>query len=187
MAQTAHEMTQEHIHKCHRAPRLGATTHYLGASCRIAFITNGRPLQNTIQFMPWAVRRDRGAAANITLTRPDRLNAFTGEDILELKLLLEEISGDSTIRVVVLTVAGRAFCAGGDLYAMNMVSERPSLPDQALASMRNMVEVVELLHYIPKMTMAAVNGPCAGAGLSLAAACGMRHATCELLLARPSF
>ena len=72
--------------------------------------------------MPWAVRHDRGAAANITLTRPDRLNAFTGEDILELKFLLEEISGDSTIRVVVLTGAGRAFCAGGDLHAMNMVS-----------------------------------------------------------------
>ena len=42
--------------------------------------------------MPWAVRHDRGAAANITLTRPDRLNAFTGEDILGLKDSLEEIS-----------------------------------------------------------------------------------------------
>lgn len=132
--------------------------------------------QNTIQFMPWAVRHDRGAAASITLTRPDRLNAFTGEDILDLKDLLEEISRDSTIRVVVLTGAGRAFCAGGDLHAMNMVSAEPKLPDEALASMRNMAEVVELLHYMPKMTMAAVNGPCVGAGLSLAAACDMRIA-----------
>jgi 2-(1,2-epoxy-1,2-dihydrophenyl)acetyl-CoA isomerase len=130
--------------------------------------------QNTIHFMPWAVRHDRGAAANITLTRPDRLNAFTGEDILGLKDLLDEISRDSTIRVVVLTGAGRAFCAGGDLHAM--VSAEPSSPDEALASMRNMAEVVELLHCMPKLTMAAVNGPCAGAGLSLAAACDMRIA-----------
>ena len=68
--------------------------------------------------MPWAVRHDRGAAANITLTRPDRLNAFTGEDILGLKDSLEEISRDATIRVVVLRGAGRAFCAGGDLHAI---------------------------------------------------------------------
>ncbi len=59
---------------------------------------------------------------------------------------------------------------------MNMVSAEPSSPDEALASMRNMAEVVELLHCMPKLTMAAANGPCAGAGLSLAAACDMRIA-----------
>ena len=100
--------------------------------------------QNTIHFMPWAVRHDRGATAHH--------------------------------RVVVLAGAGRAFCAGGDLHAMNMVSAEPSSPDEALASMRNMAEVVELLHCMPKLTMAAANGPCAGAGLSLAAACDMRIA-----------
>jgi len=124
--------------------------------------------------MPWAVRHDRGAAANITLTRPERLNAFTGEDILGLKDLLEEISRDATIRVVVLRGAGRGFCAGGDMHAI--VSAEPSSPDEALASMRSMVEVVELLHSMPKLTIAAVHGPCAGAGLSLAAACDMRIA-----------
>ena len=57
-----------------------------------------------------------------------------------------------------------------------MRSAEPSSPDEALASMRSMAEVVELLHSMPKLTIAAVNGPCAGAGLSLAAACGMRIA-----------
>ena len=61
----------------------------------------------------WDVRRGRGAVANITLTRPDRLNAFTREDILELKVLLEEISRDSNIWVVALTGAGRAFAQEG--------------------------------------------------------------------------
>jgi 2-(1,2-epoxy-1,2-dihydrophenyl)acetyl-CoA isomerase len=124
--------------------------------------------------MAWAVRHDRGAAAYITLTRPERLNAFTGEDILGLKDLLEEISRDATIRVVVLRGAGRGFCAGGDMHAIG--SAEPSSPDQALASMRSMTEVVELLHSMPKLTIAAVHGPCAGAGLSLAAACDMRIA-----------
>ena len=100
--------------------------------------------------MPWAVRHDRGAAANLTLTRPDRLNAFTGQDILGLKDLLEEISRDATIRVVVLRGAGRAFCTGGDLHAI--VSVEPSSPDETLASMRSMAEVVELLHSMPKLT-----------------------------------
>ena len=126
--------------------------------------------------MTWAVRHDRGAVVGITLTRPDHLNAFTGQDILDLRALLGELSRDSSVRAVLLTGAGRAFCAGGDLHAMSNSSAEPVSSDEALVSMRRMAEVVELLHHMPKMTMAVVNGPCAGAGLSLAAACDIRIA-----------
>jgi 2-(1,2-epoxy-1,2-dihydrophenyl)acetyl-CoA isomerase len=124
----------------------------------------------------WAIRHDLDSIARITLTRPERLNAFTGEDMLAFRELLVGISRDSSVRVVLLTGAGRAFCTGGDLHAMGIPTADASSPDEAFRSMRSMAEVVELLHNMPKLTIAAVNGPCAGAGLSLAAACDTRIA-----------
>ncbi len=126
--------------------------------------------------MTWAVRHDRGAVAQVTLTRPERLNAFKAQDILELRDALEDLSCDSSIRVVLLTGAGRGFCAGGDLHAISeQTADNPSRND-AFVSMRHMAEVVELLHFMPKITIALANGACAGAGLSLALACDLRVA-----------
>ena len=126
--------------------------------------------------MEWAVRHDHGAVASITLTEPERLNAFTGEDMEALRDLLDALASNASIRAVLLTGAGRAFCSGGDVSSMGASSDRSPPPDEAVARMRRMVEVVELLHGMPKLTIAAVNGPCAGAGLSLALACDTRIA-----------
>jgi 2-(1,2-epoxy-1,2-dihydrophenyl)acetyl-CoA isomerase len=120
---------------------------------------------------PYAVRTDAGVVATVTLDRPGRLNAFTGPDIVQLRDVVAEVAEDGGVRAVVLTGAGTAFCAGGDLRAM---VEGPVEGDEPLPPMRRLVEVVELLHGMPKVTVAAIDGPCAGAGLSLATACDVR-------------
>jgi len=76
---------------------------------------------------------------------------------------------------VVLTGAGRAFTAGGDVTAMTGAAsgEAPAAPP---IDLRSIMEVSELLHGMPAVTVAAVNGPCAGAGLSFACACDLRYA-----------
>ena len=124
--------------------------------------------------MEWAIRYDHGAVGTITLTNPDRLNAFTGDDMLGLRDHLRSMASDRGIRAVILTGAGRAFCAGGDLNSV--AGAAPRAPEELFGAMREMVEVVELLSTMPKLTIAAVNGACAGAGLSLAVACDLRVA-----------
>ena len=116
-----------------------------------------------------------GPVATITLNRPDRLNAMTEELIAGVLVLLEQVSADEAIRVLVLTGAGRGFCAGGDLGAMGEFAE-PRTPGASIAQLRRLHRTTELLHEMPKPTIAAVNGPCAGAGLSWACACDLRIA-----------
>jgi 2-(1,2-epoxy-1,2-dihydrophenyl)acetyl-CoA isomerase len=79
------------------------------------------------------------------------------------------------VRVVVLTGAGRGFCAGGDVTAMAGPREDGDDDGDEL-DLRSIMEVSELLHTMPAITLAAVNGPCAGAGLSFACACDLRYA-----------
>ena len=116
-----------------------------------------------------------GPVATITLNRPDRLNAMTEELIGGVLACLEQAAADDAIRAVVLTGAGRGFCAGGDLGAMGeFAGARPE--EASRAELRRLHRTTELLHEMPKVTIAAVNGPCAGAGLSWACACDLRIA-----------
>jgi 2-(1,2-epoxy-1,2-dihydrophenyl)acetyl-CoA isomerase len=78
--------------------------------------------------------------------------------------------------VVVLTGAGRGFCAGGDVTGMTGGSGGERDERDEPIDLRSIMEVSELLHTMPAITIAAVNGPCAGAGLSFAAACDLRYA-----------
>ncbi|MCZ4313974.1 enoyl-CoA hydratase [Comamonadaceae bacterium G21597-S1] len=112
--------------------------------------------------------------AVLTLNNPSRMNALSLGMTDRLLILLQEIAQDSSVGVVVLTGAGRGFCAGGDVKAM--AEGGSSLPEAAVARLRARAEVSRLLHEIPKITIAMVNGPAAGAGLSLALACDMRIA-----------
>ena len=116
-----------------------------------------------------------GPVATITLNRPDRLNAMTGELIGGVLACLEQAAADDAIRAVVLTGAGRGFCAGGDLGAMGEFAG-PRTEEASRAELRRLHRTTELLHEMPKATIAAVNGPCAGAGLSWACACDLRIA-----------
>lgn len=114
------------------------------------------------------------AVAVITLSRPDRLNALDQAMTIDLLAAVAAAAADDSVRAVVLTGAGRGFCAGGD------TSASPELVFAGLAAeiewTQRHAAVSALLHEMPKPTIAAVNGPCAGVGMSFAAACDLRFA-----------
>jgi 2-(1,2-epoxy-1,2-dihydrophenyl)acetyl-CoA isomerase len=115
------------------------------------------------------------AVAVLTLNRPDRLNALNLETVDALLSALEALATDNDVRVVVLTGAGRGFCAGGDLEIIAGAGASPTASSSA-DQVRRHLHIAELLHSMSKPTIAAVNGPCAGAGMSLACAADFRVA-----------
>src|SRR3990170_623955 len=120
----------------------------------------------------------KDGVAVLTLNRPDRLNAMSRPMLAALEEALERLAGDADVGVVVLTGAGRAFCAGGDVKAMAEGKEFGEAPlEQKAQELRSGMEVSRWLHEMPKPTIAMVRGAAAGAGLSLALACDMRIAS----------
>jgi 2-(1,2-epoxy-1,2-dihydrophenyl)acetyl-CoA isomerase len=113
--------------------------------------------------------------ATLTLNRPDRLNALSSPIMEGLLEALPRLAADPSVGVIVLTGAGRAFCAGGDVKRMAEEAAPRNL-DTDVARLRGRMEVSRLLHEIPKPTIAMVNGAAAGAGLAIALACDMRFA-----------
>ena len=126
-----------------------------------------------------AVLYDRaGSVATITLNRPDRLNAMN-RALTEGRLgAVERAASDDGVRVVVLTGSGRAFSAGGDRFEDMADSLMNHGDDEAdAAALRNVMRASGLLREMPKVTIAAINGPCAGAALALACAADLRFAS----------
>jgi 2-(1,2-epoxy-1,2-dihydrophenyl)acetyl-CoA isomerase len=113
--------------------------------------------------------------ATLTFNRPERLNALSTRIMEGLLQGLPRLADDPAVRVVVLTGAGRAFCAGGDVKSMAEGGEERSAA-VATAQLRSRMEVSRILHELPKPTIAMINGPAAGAGLALALACDLRIA-----------
>jgi 2-(1,2-epoxy-1,2-dihydrophenyl)acetyl-CoA isomerase len=110
----------------------------------------------------------------LTLNRPERLNAFSPAMLHGLGEALQQFAGDGDVGAVVITGAGRGFCAGGDVKTM---------PDRAaqgfeerVEDLRRMHQLPMLLRTMPKVVIAMVNGPAVGAGLGLAMACDLRIA-----------
>jgi 2-(1,2-epoxy-1,2-dihydrophenyl)acetyl-CoA isomerase len=111
----------------------------------------------------------------LTLNRPERLNALATPITEGLLEALPRLAKDPDVGVIILTGAGRAFCAGGDVKSMAEGSA-PRNVGEAVQRLRSRMEVSRLLHEIGKPTIAMVNGVAAGAGLSLALACDLRIA-----------
>ncbi len=117
--------------------------------------------------------------ATLTINRPQSRNSMTTEVMQGLSEAMPRLANDPSVRLVVLTGAGGAFCAGGDVKGF--VNKEPgsanSLPfEQNVNLLRASMEVSRWLHEMPKPTLAVISGPAAGAGLSLALACDMRIA-----------
>jgi len=104
------------------------------------------------------------AVATVTIARPDRLNALSGATVDELRAAVEE-AGRSGARCLLLTGEGRGFSSGADLASDG------GLPDDAGAALeKHFNPLIEAIFALPIPVVAAVNGPCAGAGCSLALA-----------------
>jgi 2-(1,2-epoxy-1,2-dihydrophenyl)acetyl-CoA isomerase len=112
----------------------------------------------------------------ITLNRPDRLNAFIGHMRRDLAEALEHAGSDRNVRVVVITGAGRAFCAGGDVAFMAELMKRRDAEEFAriLGAGRR---VILAIRQMTKPVIASINGPASGAGFNLALACDLRIAS----------
>jgi enoyl-CoA hydratase/carnithine racemase len=128
-----------------------------------------------------------GRVATITLNRPDKLNAWTRDMEQEVRQAMYEAAADDQVRVIVLTGAGRGFCAGADMSLLQSVVERRvhPLPDapagggmpdgtEARADFRQQYSYFPA---IPKPVIAAINGPAVGLGLVIAMFCDLRFAS----------
>ena len=109
----------------------------------------------------------------VTLDRPEARNALTLEMKRALLELLPELDADPGVGCVLLTGAGKAFCAGGDTKMMARDGKPPS-PDERKAQLRWEHGIPRALHGLGKPVVAALPGPAAGAGFSLALACDLR-------------
>ncbi|MCB2112582.1 MAG: 2-(1,2-epoxy-1,2-dihydrophenyl)acetyl-CoA isomerase PaaG [Parvularculaceae bacterium] len=109
-------------------------------------------------------------AARLILNRPDRLNSFTVEMHGEIAAALDEIENDNTVRTLLITGAGRGFCAGQDLND-RAVAPGGEAPDLGESVEKRYNPLIRRLTGLPMPVVAAVNGVAAGAGASLAFAC----------------
>lgn len=120
--------------------------------------------------------QNEGGIARITLNRPDRLNSFTVAMHTELRDALSKVKADASVRVLLLTGAGRGFCAGQDL------SDRAVAPGEKAVDLGETVAtwwapLVKTLRTLPLPVVCAVNGVAAGAGANVALACDLVLAT----------
>jgi enoyl-CoA hydratase/carnithine racemase len=114
---------------------------------------------------------ERGVAL-LTLNRPERLNAWTAEMENAYFGLLDECAASEEVRVIVVTGAGRGFCAGADMQELQQLSDGDARNARAAEERRPQIYPLS----VPKPIIAAINGPCAGIGLVQALMCDIRFA-----------
>jgi 2-(1,2-epoxy-1,2-dihydrophenyl)acetyl-CoA isomerase len=113
----------------------------------------------------------------LTLNRPDKLNSFNDELSYELQKALQQAEKDLQVRAILLTGAGRGFCAGQDLQSRSISSTNGSSPHLGESIRKRYLPIIQKLRTIEKPVVCAVNGVAAGAGASVAFACDYRIAS----------
>lgn len=110
----------------------------------------------------------------LTMTRTDRRNALDAELTAALRDAAAAAAHDPAVRAVLLTGAGGHFCVGGDVKAMNQGQGADMSLGERIHALRDRMSVSQYLHDMAKPTIAAIEGSCAGAGLSMALSCDLR-------------
>lgn len=118
---------------------------------------------------------DRGIA-HITLNRPESMNALNGEMIAELNAAIQECSQNNEIRVVVLSGAGKAFSAGGDIKSMKQALDSGNQAQFFEGPLQELHQLAAAIRNLPKPVIAAIHGFASGAGCNLALCCDIRLA-----------
>jgi len=126
----------------------------------------------TFTTIKFEVRSDK--IGILTLNRPDKLNAFDETMIREIRQVVWRANFDEDIRVMIITGAGRGFCAGRDILGLDYENNLPTA--QYRAYVRANHEMLDDLEALEKPVIAAVNGICAGGGVEIAIACDFRIA-----------
>ena len=116
---------------------------------------------------------DEHGVATITLNRPEKYNAFTKDMIDRWASLLEGCESDASVKVVVLTGAGKAFCSGGDVGAQKERAKNDAL-ERTDFLWRHVHKIAFIMERMDKPTLAAINGAARGAGLDMALMCDLR-------------
>ncbi|MBX5453034.1 MAG: enoyl-CoA hydratase [Acidobacteriia bacterium] len=124
--------------------------------------------------MPDLLEDSENGVAVLTLNRPERLNALSAEMLDALHAALLRFSVSKDVGAVILTGAGRGFCAGGDVKNMSERGDRPL--EERAEELRIRHRVITLMRRMPRVIIGAINGPAFGAGLGLALACDLRIA-----------
>jgi enoyl-CoA hydratase/carnithine racemase len=127
----------------------------------------------------------RPGVVQLTLSRPDKLNALTADLVAGLHEHLRALAADTGCRTVVLTGAGRGFCAGLDLGGFGVVAgtEEAGPVQRSWAVQRTIAALVQEIRRLPQPVIAAVNGPAAGGGLALVCASDIRVAATTAVFA----
>src|SRR5215207_3306264 len=126
-----------------------------------------------------------GQVGTLTLNRPDALNAMSPELIGELTTAAAWLADRAPIRALIITGAGRAFCSGGDVnwFKRGVTDEGVDLPSEVRRGAEALHNAIVDIRRIPYPVIAAINGPAAGAGMSLALSADIRIASDEAFLA----
>jgi 2-(1,2-epoxy-1,2-dihydrophenyl)acetyl-CoA isomerase len=125
---------------------------------------------------PVLLETKHGSIVTLAMNRPDRLNAINNELSIALNEAFLRLAGDSSVHAIILTGAGRAFCAGGDLGLIGKGRERGDTTELG-PILRSGMQAVLNIRSMPQPVIAAVNGAAAGAGMNLALAADIRIAT----------
>src|ERR1700733_7213597 len=126
-----------------------------------------------------------GGVRWLTLNRPDHLNALTAQLVADFGAALDEVDRDSSCRVMILTGAGRAFCAGIDLqgYGDDELVASQGTARRFMTRQAEIAGPAQRLHSLPQPGIAAINGPAAGGGLAFALASDIRIAATDAVFA----
>ena len=116
-----------------------------------------------------SITRDNRGVATLALNRPDKHNAMNAAMIADLTAAAGELGADSAVRVVVLTGAGKSFCAGGDLAWMR--AQQEATRDQRIAEATNLALMLKALNELPKPVIGRVQGQAFGGGMGMMSVC----------------